>query len=176
MASFKDSKQRDWDIRICGPTIDLVREEVDPKFLLDDDGNEKNTGARLESDQALLCHVIFLLCKKQREERDVGLDEFYQDVIGTGEAIEAAGEALTAAIENFTRPATREFIKAVNKKQKAVAELARAKALARIEDPTLDPKISAALDKNLDGVIEKMLTQLGNATNSPDSAESDPKD
>ncbi len=173
MATFTDKDKREWDIRIDGPTIDAVR-EVDPLFLLDDDTTERNTALRLEADPALLCHVIYLLCKKQREERSFSLETFYQDVIGNGEAIQAAGEALTTAIENFTPPRKREFIKAVAKKQNAVEELARAKALARINDPAFDPKISEALDRNLDSVIDKMLTRLGNVTSSPASAGSAP--
>lgn len=170
MASFIDSKSREWTISICGPSIDDVR-EVDPQFLKDEDGAENNTASRLGEDPALLCHVIYTLCQKQREKRDVSLDEFYTEVIGDGEAIEAAGEALTTAIENFTPPRKREFIKVVAKKRKAVEELAMAKGLAKINDPNLD----AQIEKMLDDAISKAFARLGNATDSPDSAESTPE-
>lgn len=148
MASFIDQKQREWDIRICAPTIDLVRED-DALFLLDDDNRKQNTAARLENDPSLLCHVIYTLCKKQREERGVTLDQFYEDVIGDGDTIAAAAEALAAAIENFTPPRKREFIRAVAEKQKAAENLALAKALAKLNDPTLEAKIEREIDERL---------------------------
>lgn len=175
MASFIDSKQREWDIRICGPSIDLVR-ETDPLFLLDDESKDQNTPVRLAADPSLLCHVIYALCKKQRDERGVGLDDFYTEVIGDGESIEAAATALEVAITNFTPPKKRAFITAVANKQRAVEELAMTKAMARLNDPALENQISEALDKNLTAVFGKLMTQLANATSSPASAESHPED
>lgn len=171
MASFKDKDGRAWELQICGPTIDLVREEVDPLFLLDDDTKEVNTSNRLNNDPALLCHVIYLLCRKQCEKREVTLDDFYSQVIGSGETIEAAGEALAAAIVNFTPPKKRAFIQAVAAKQKAVEELAMAKAMAALNDPALEAKILASIDE----AIAKALTPPTGATDLPGTAESGPK-
>ena len=170
MASFTDRDGRSWEVQICGPTIDLVREEVDPLFLRDDDTKDVNTATRLNSDPALLCHVIYLLCKKQCEKRDVSLDDFYSGVIGNGETIELAGEALAAAIINFTPPKKRALIEAVAAKQKAVEELAIAKGLAALNDPRME----AAVQQGIDEAIKKMWTRLNGVIGSPDTAESDP--
>lgn len=175
MASFTDKEGREWNLRLSGPTIDLVRQEADPKFLLDD-GEDDNTATRLGDDAALFCHVIFVLCKKQRDDRSVSLDDFYNEVIGSGEAIEAAGEALEKAIANFTPPRKREFIAAVQKKQRAVEDLAMAKALAKINDPELEAQILATLDRKIDAAIKNALTPPPNATSLPGSSESAPKD
>lgn len=161
-SAFKDSKGREWTLQITAPLIDAVR-EVDPKFLLDNPEAGDNTANRLAADSGLLCHVIYVLCRKQRESLGVTLDEFYVDALGTGELIEAAAAALEAAIENFTPPKKRAFIKAVATKQRAVEDLAIAKVTARISDPDLEAKISAAMDAQLDSILAQMI-RPSNAT------------
>ena len=170
MAAFKDTSGREWEIRIDGPAILRVRENGDEKFLLKDD-DENNTASRLSDDPALLCHVIYLLCEKQRNERGVTLDSFYQEVIGSGEAIEAAGEALEKAIANFTPPRKRDFITAVASKQRKVEDLAMAQAMAKLNDPELEDRIAAAINERIDAALNK-LTRPSSATSSPDSVES----
>ena len=172
MATFNDSSNRDWEIRICGPTIEQVREEADKLFLLDDEAKGHNTFERLDADPALFCHVIYVLCKKQCVERKIDdIESFCFAALETGEAMEAAAEALTKAHENFTPPRKREFIKAVANKRNEVEDLALKKAMAMLGDPTLETEMSEAMDKKLAGVRSQMLTQLGSATSSPVSAE-----
>lgn len=170
MPSFRDNKDREWELRIDAPSIDKVREDYDPKFLLNDN-DQDNTASRLANDPALLCHVIYVLCGKQRAERNVSLDEFYGEVIGSGEAIEAAGEAVAKAIANFTSPQKRKFIEAIAQKERQIESLAIEKALAKINDPSLQERILASLDNNLDEAINKALMPRSNATSSPDSSE-----
>jgi hypothetical protein len=172
MASFHDKSGREWELRIDAPQIFKVR-EIDPKFMLGDT-EENNTAKRLGADPALLCHVIYELCAKQRDERSATLEQFYQDVIGNGEAIADAGDALAKAIANFTHPKTREFAERINHKQEEIRELAMEKALAKIDDPQLKEKVLASLETRLDAEIENLLTQLSSATSSPASSASTP--
>lgn len=173
MSSFIDQANREWSVNIDAILIDRVREEADPKFLLNDT-DEDNTAKRLANDPSLFCHTIFVLCEKQRNERGVTLDDFYREVIGNGEAIEAAGEALQQAIANFTSPRKRQFIEAITKKEREVEDLAMQRALAKVNDPALAEKILATLDTNLDAALAKALTPAKSATNSPALSESTP--
>jgi hypothetical protein len=169
MATFRDNKEREWTIRLDGPSILRVREESDERFLLNDDV-EPNTATRLAADPALLCHVIFLLCQKQREERSVSLDEFYEEVIGCGDTLAAAGDALEAALANFSHPRKRVFITAIAEKQRAVENLAMEQALAKIQDPALEEKIKLAIDAQIDAALNRLI-QRPNVTDLLDLSE-----
>ena len=81
-----------------------------------------------------------------------------------------AGEALAAAIVNFTPPKKRAFIEAVAKKQEAVEALARAKGLAALNDPNLDTMI----ERSIEEAMRKALTRLSGVTDSPATVESVP--
>ena len=161
MASFKDKSGLVWTLKkLDGPTILKLRRECDPRFLLNDEA-EDNTAGRLGGDPALLCMTIFVLCEKERIDRKVEMEAFFENVIGDGETIEAAEEALEEELANFQSPRKRAFIAAIASKQREVERMGQEKVLAKINDPNLMENVS----KHLDAEIDKILTRLGSATN-----------
>lgn len=164
MASFTDNKQRQWDIAIDAPSILRIREDCDPRFLLNDDEDD-NTYTRMQTDPVLLCRVIFLLCAKQRTERSVTEEDFYLNVIG--DAIDDATEAMLEAIKSFIPRRMREWVVASAAKATKLKQMGIEKALAKINDPALEEKMLESLDQAMDAEVERMLTQLLSATNSP---------
>ncbi len=137
MPSFKDQDARDWELPLDALAILKIREDCDPRFMLGDESEEDNTCLRLEDDPILLCRVLYLLCDKQRADRSVSEADFYLKVLGDGDTIQAAGEAMVATIINFIQPRKRKWIEAVVAKQKAVEDLVIAKALAKMDNPEL---------------------------------------
>ena len=174
MPSFKDQDARDWELPLDALAILKIREDCDPRFMLGDESEEDNTCLRLEDDPILLCRVLYLLCDKQRADRSVSEADFYLKVLGDGDTIQAAGEAMVATIINFIQPRKRKWIEAVVAKQKAVEDLVIAKALAKMDNPELISRMEKAIDMQMDAAIEKSLTQLENASDSPASAASTP--
>ena len=173
MASFQDNEKRDWTIAIDALVIERIREDCDARFLLGDT-EQHNTADRLRDDPALLCRVLYLLCDRQREKREISHEDFYMEVLGNGDTIEAATEALIKAIANFTPPRMRAFLLAAADKQTKIERLAIDRAMAKINDETFETRLLKALDTRLDAEIEKAMTQLESAGDSPDSSASTP--
>lgn len=174
MASFKDKSEREWKIQLDAPTILKVREEVDPKFMLGDDSEEENTCTRLGDDQVLLCLVLYVLCADQCEAARIGQASFMKDVIGDGDTIQAAGEALETAIVNFIQPRKRKWVKTVVEKTRAMEDLAIAKGLAKLDDPALMAKWEASIDAQMDAALDGLTTLPKSATSSADLSASTP--
>ncbi len=171
MATFKDNADRTWEIKIDGPTIYKVREDCDPKFLLDDEKDDQNTFARMQNDDALLCRVLFLLCDKQRNERGITEADFHENV--TGDTIDRATEAMLAAIINFTPRRKRGLLEAAAAKMQKLQEVGVAEATAMMNDPRVDAQMVEAIKQGLNAKVQAVIRQMS-ATSSPASAESTP--
>ena len=156
MPSFKDNIDREWQISLTAQSIQQIRNDCDPSFLLKD-GELSNTFLRLQSDPVLLCRVIFLLCAVQRQERAVLEEDFYMQVIG--DAIDRATEALLEAIVIFSPARTRKVLE-VFQSQDRLQQEAIAKACARISDPKLQAEVMRRMETEIDARVEKVLSQL----------------
>lgn len=163
MPSFQDEKKREWTIRLDALLIEQVREDCDPKFLL---GEPTETLTRLDEDPVLLCNTIWVLCRDQARERGIEQADFYSHVIG--DSIDAAADALVKAAVSFTRGRQRELLTVGAAKNDKLRTLVSSRALATLNDPTLEDRVAAAIDAE----IAKILTPLGNAGDSQDSSES----
>lgn len=155
MASFTDQQGREWQINIDAPTVMEIRSDCDPEFLKNDT-KESNTYIRLQEDPVLLCRVVFLLTREQREARHIAEPDFYRSVIG--EAIDRATEAMLDAIANFIPKSTKDLLVASAEMRKRVLERGTAELLTRLKDPQLEAKVMENMNAKLDEVIAE-LTQ-----------------
>lgn len=169
MASFRDTAEREWTVSLDAPTCLLIRSDCDPDFMLEKEGRE-GTYDRLCGDPVLLCRVIYLICKRQLAGHKTTEEQFYLDVLGNGDTIDEASQALLDAMLLFTPKRSREMAKAIATKTNRMAELAQAKVMARMNDPALEADMLAAMDAMLDQTLEKLKTRLSSATNSPGTA------
>lgn len=168
MATFKDNADREWGIKIDGPTIYKVREDCDPKFLLDDEKDEQNTFARMQNDDALLCRVLFILCGKQRIAQGITEEDFNENV--TGDTIDRATEAMLAAIVNFTPRRKRGLLEAAAAKMQKLQQIGVEEATAMMNDPNLDQQMVEALRQGLGARVEAVIRQMS-ATSSQATSE-----
>lgn len=146
MARFTDAEGRDWSLTIDAPKIFAIRSEFDPEFLKGDfESRDSNTYARLLSDPATLCGVIFVLCAEDRGKRGIEEREFYLGVMG--DAIDAATAALLEAIKSFIPRRTREVLAAFAAADEAQQQAMR-KAIAAMP-PDLAAKLSAKVEEEL---------------------------
>lgn len=173
MASFKDSEGRSWEIAIDGPVGMRIRQELDPEFLLGDEDAESATLTRLGKDRLLRASFVQLFCDRQREARQLTVEQFW-DALHDGDVIANAMDALSQAIINFTPPHQRKLLQAIVDKQREVESLGATMGMAKLNDPTINQKLTEAMQSRLDSETENALTRFANATDSPDSAESTP--
>lgn len=171
MAVFKDAKGVEWDINIDAQKIMQVRESADPNFMLNDT-DSSNTYTRLERDPAMLCCVIYVLCRSQREDRKVTEEEFYRNVIG--DAIDEATDAMLAAITAFTPRRTREVLEASAAACKSLYQHGTKRVIEKVTDQKLQAEILANLDREIDKTISSLLTRPASATDGQESSASTP--
>lgn len=174
MASFKDKAGREWSIQLDALSILKVREESDSRFMLGDESEEDNTCTRLGDDPITLCMVLYSLCEQQVKSEGLDRDTFLRAVVGDGDTIQAAGEALVAAIVNFTQPRKRRLLEAVVKKQRAVEDMGTTMALAKMDDPTVTDKIRHLLAKQMDDAINNALMPPAKPSDLQDLSDSTP--
>jgi hypothetical protein len=175
MSSFKDKDGREWQVRIDAPSIMRIREECDAEFLKNDEQNKDNTFVRLRGDTLLLLRVIYILCQEQRDKREISEKDFYQEVIGDGDAIAGAADALCKAILSFSQPWMRTLLQTftaeTEMRQEAVNMIT-----AKMADEETKTQFHQALENALAEVTRKALTQLGNVSATRDSLESAQED
>lgn len=173
MASFEDRDGKEWIVQLDALVATRVREECDPKFLMDDKPDD-NTFLRLARDPVLLCRVIYHLCSKQRIERNYSEDDFYTKVLFDGDVIANAIKAVRTAIVSFTPPPGRQLLVALAE-QEELKERTMERAAAKISDPALREEILEKIQSKIDDDFQKVLTQFQCALNSPDLLASTPE-
>lgn len=177
MPSFKDKDGREWELVMDAPAIQRIREKSgNPQFMvIKDEKQLQEMAIDLESDPLLRCLVIYELCKPQREKRDLSEEQFYFEVLGHPEAIDAATDALAQVLVSFTprrmRGLLQVFAEQDRRQQEAIEKVA-----AKISDPKLMEELMASLESNIESRTRAILTQLSSATASPDSSASNQTD
>ena len=177
MAAFKDSNGRDWILRLNVGTIRAIRDKHKVN-LATLDGTAYD---QLEGDPELLVDVLWSLCAAQATVANVTEVQFGEAMIG--DAIENATAAMLEAIGDFFPSRKRQMVQTLAQKTRAMRELGLQKAMAKLEDPALVEKVSAAMDARLERDVNEALdelnknealNQLNNASDSQDSLESSP--
>jgi len=167
MPSFRDNKDREWEVAIDAFSIMRIREDCDKQFMLNDfEDIKNNTYSRLQADPVLLCRVVYLLCLEQIKDREISERDFYHDVIGN--AIDSATEAMLEAIINFTPRQKREVLKAMAEQEKVRAQ-ATDKLLAMITDPKVREDIAAKIEQETDQQVNKLM-ELWSVSSAPASS------
>jgi len=164
MQSFKDTKDRPWEITINVSAIKRVRDvlHVDLLQVLDGGLVEK-----LSTDPVLLCDVIFVLIKPQADAKNVS-DEEFGAALG-GDAIDEATTALLEELVNFSRRSKREALRRLLQKINQLDEKASERVIAEIDSGRLDRMLEAELDRHLSPGVPGAGDSSGDARASPAS-------
>ena len=125
MASFKDSKNRDWIVSVDVATIKVVRarlsidnQPVDLTQIANKDGVLLD---RLARDVCFLVDLLWVLCEEQAPGKNVDEIEFARGLVGDG--IDSASSALIEAMIDFFPRERRELLKAMWAKSQEVETL-----------------------------------------------------
>lgn len=168
MARFLDKDDNPWKIELDAYAIRDVRKECGID-LADGDGAGLN---KMADDPVLLVDVLWVLCREQAEKQGIKAEQFGKALIG--DAIDRAVAAMLESIADFFPRQKRDLIQTVQAKNAKMRELGMAKALEKINDPALESRVLADMEAELDAQIERSLTRLTSAKNSPDSSASIP--
>jgi hypothetical protein len=158
---------KEWQVTLDAPTIRSVRKECELNLAALD-------GAAfdaLDKDPCLLVDVLWVICRSQANGMSDA--DFGRSLVG--DAIADATKALTDAWLDFFPAGKRSLLRSLTEKQAALTEKGMALALAKVGNPELEEKLLGAMEARITSDLQKLLTQLNGATNSPESAKSDPK-
>lgn len=166
MKSFNDNTGRTWIVNVNVGTIKRVRAlcgvDIANIVSVEADGKPKiELLERLATDPVLLVDVLYAICKEEADSKNISDEDFGRAM--AGDAIELATAALLDEIIDFFPETKRKVFRKILSATRRF-EMKSKKALATLlEDPALDGKIDAALER---------LTE--SSSNSPESPESIP--
>lgn len=115
MASFTDNQKREWTFHVDIPLARQVRQELGVDILDIEQGLR-----RLAGDPILLCDVLYLLCRRQADERQVSDEDFGRALVG--ESLEQSCEAYFEALLSFSPPRQREILTTMQTAGRALEE------------------------------------------------------
>ena len=151
MKTFNDNTGNTWSIPINVGTIKRVRSLLDVNLL---DAVEGKLLEQLIHDPILLCDIIYVVCEPDATKRGVSDDEFGHAM--AGDAIDAATTALLEELVDFFPNGKRQILNKALAKLRTFETKALAAADKRLDDPELDRKLTAAIEK-----IESAEVTLG---------------
>lgn len=166
MAIFKDDQDRPWTIRIHVTAVEDVRETFG--IDLSSMSTLGETTVKLTDDSVLLCNLLYVLCKKEADDREIS-DRAFGELL-YGDTIDRAQLALEEAITDFFRPSQRSLLELQLKKSRQIRALGEELVAARLEDPKLTDKAMAKLSLVMDDVEERSMASI-TATNLPATPE-----
>ncbi len=162
---FTDATGTDWLVAVNVTTIKRVRD-----LLKDDDGTPVNLLAvvekkgtlmkQLATDPVLLVNVVYVLCQRQCQERNISDEQFGE--LMAGDVIESATVALLEDLRDFFPKGQRELIGTALAKLKKFEALALERARERVDSPEFD----AAIERR---ITEAFAELNGSFTSSPAS-------
>lgn len=139
MKTFTDNQARDWQVAINVAAIKRVRDTLDVDLLAVDE----KLFEQLIGDPVLLVDLLYVLCRKQAEDRDISDEEFGEAM--AGDAVEQATQALLRELTDFFPEAKRQVLrKALDKLDRLQATAIRI-AIDKLDDPQLDAQLEAML-------------------------------
>lgn len=169
MANFKDKNGREWVLAIDGPTIKMVREELQGLDLADLTGKSYD---RLATDIVLFVDCLWLLCREQAQA--AGIDDVQFGKSLDGDAVDRATVAMQESMANFFPPSSRALFLATTTKTLRVRQLGMERAVTRINDPSLETASLESLDGIMDRAIASATIRSGVVTNTPAPSTSAP--
>lgn len=134
MATFTDRHQRTWTVVVLTTDLRRVREATGFELskVLDDNFSRLQ---QLDADPELLCRVLFVLVADQAKAIPLTEEQFTRGV--SGDATEAAFDALVQALADFFPSHRRKLLLTVAEKRKeCIAEATR--VIATLSDSPSD--------------------------------------
>lgn len=169
MPAFKTNDGKEWVVTIDAPKIRDVRTERGIDLGAVDFGP---VAQKLGNDPVELVETLWILCRAQANTLSVTAEQFGQSL--TGDAIDHASDALIRARADFSPTRMRSLILKQQEMSNRIREQAATMAAQRMDDPTVEARILKAAEAKIMAEMEKALTRLESASNSPPSSAPSP--
>ena len=159
MATFKDRNGDPWHVELNVTIMKRLKShDIDLMTLV----NAGDVVEKMILDPILLVDTLYLICKDQADARNVS-DEDFGRLVGTGEVIDAATEAMFSAIAGFfTRRGA--AIQMASRRMIELEEMATERmkeAVSKMQPETL-----------ISGDLSSILQELSESTPAPSPSES----
>lgn len=158
MSVFRDKQGREFRCRVSAATAITLKKELSINLLDHFDGS---LWQRLATDPELLVNVLFEITRESREEFGIVDGGAFARLLD-GDVLEAAGEAMRAAIVDFIPPRQRAAFRKLLEKSKAVELVTIEKMEAAVDGMTIEG-LTAAIE---------MMHEKGQATSNRSSGNS----
>lgn len=166
MHTWTDSAGQDWVIAVNIATARRVKELAGVDLLDVFDGSML---ARLAVDPATLVEVLYGLCSKKADERDLSYEQFAERAIG--DALETAIPAIVQAITDFFPSGRREVLRRLWERVRTADQAAVNLLAKKIQSEAVTEVIQRTLT-DAESEIDRRLSELGvGSTNVQESAE-----
>lgn len=160
---FEDTEGRSWLLDLNVATIEAVRKETGCDLLND----IQKTYEELSSNLRLFVDVLYVVVKPQCDDKGISDEEFGRGL--SGDVLDHASQILLEAIIDFfpkhQRAATRMML--------AKLEETALRAEKTMIDKISDPKVEAAIDRELERSGDSFLKSLESLGSTPDPARSE---
>lgn len=166
MKTFKDNKDRSWDLEVNVASIKRVRDIAEVDLLDIEDSNVFRT---LLNDPITLCNVIYVLIKPVADERSITDEDFGRSM--AGDAIEHATTALLEELTDFfPHPSRRAALKKVLRKIDTFRDLVIAHVDREMDEMDMEAEMKKAIESTLG---ESSGSSPESSASTPDSSPSE---
>lgn len=147
MKTFKDNKEKSWDVSINVGCIKRIKELAGVDLIAESGKDKDNIFIRISSDPVLLCDIIYAICKPQADERQIS-DEQFGEAMG-GDALDSATECFVEELINFFPKAKREMLRKMTEKMKDLEARGMDYVTERLNSPELEKKMLETIQEKL---------------------------
>jgi hypothetical protein len=170
MHTFKDAKDRTWELAVNCETVDLVKADsrVNILDLIDD---ESELARLVAAYPPLLAKFVYAMVRDQAAKKDqAGVDdaEFRRSI--SGDAWDAMSEALLDELVLFSRKHRRPLLQAVRERKRDVEQAGVNLALSRVQDQELRDKLVQAMDDRIRQRMAESLAAIAAGRQPPPAA------
>lgn len=142
--TFQGLDNETWSVEVNAYTVEKVKADVgvDLYEVVSDTG--RDVFSRLADDPPKLVAVLHVLCEEQIEKRGTTPQQWAR-VLGSGDALDAATEALINGVINFSRPSRRAVLEKMLDKMRLVETRVVQRAESKLDSEEIDALIDKAL-------------------------------
>ena len=150
MKKFTDKKENEWILELTVGSAKRVKADcgIDLIDIIDvKTGLQKSPLEELADNPMLLVDVLFSMCRKQAEERNID-DESFAELFD-GEVIQDAISALVEEIINFSPPVRRKVLQKIYDKNRQLMGETEKEIESIISNPEFDSDLEAYMKSSI---------------------------
>ena len=159
MKIFTDTAGRDWSLSLTITSVRKLRAVCDIDLAADDLGEVLQS---LGNDPVQLCDCLYTLCEDQIEKAGLSPEAFGEGL--SGDAIDAATDALLDELIEFTPKKKRAMLRKVLSKINAATLTAIDRAMTYLDSKEFDDEIDAALKFGNTSTVSPVLSDATQET------------